>query len=78
MPKPRPTPADRLRAAMFAASIGPTRLAELLGVRQPTIAQYLTGKRRITPDFALRAARVIGCDPRELSAELAEAFPDRG
>jgi addiction module HigA family antidote len=49
----------------FLAPLGMTqsRLAELIRVSYPRVYEIINGKRGITPDTALRLARLLGTTP---------------
>ena len=42
------------------------RLAELMGVEQPTVARWERERRGVKIDTLIRLARVLDCDPRDL------------
>ncbi len=45
------------------------RLAELMGVEQPTVARWERERRGVKIDTLIRLARVLDCDPRDLMPE---------
>ena len=58
---PPPTPGEMLRTE-FLEPIGMTQveLARRIGVSYPRVNEIIRGKRGITPDTALRLARLLG------------------
>jgi transcriptional regulator with XRE-family HTH domain len=53
-------------------------LADALGVTQPTFHALESGQTRLTLDKAVTLARVLKCQPSELSAELEKLTKNRG
>lgn len=56
-----------------------TRLAELIGVPYPRVNEIIKGKRRITPDTALRLSRLFNTSPQfwlngQMERDLYEAM----
>jgi antitoxin HigA-1 len=66
LPRHRPPthPGEMLREE-FLVPLGVTQseLAERLGVSFPRLNEVIRGKRGVTPDTALRLARVVGMSP---------------
>ncbi len=59
-----PSPGEILRQRVLAGlDITQERLAEALGVSRHTTNQLINGHRGVTPDMALRLARVLGTSP---------------
>jgi phage repressor protein C with HTH and peptisase S24 domain len=53
---------ERLRAARKSAGYTQKKLAELLGISEPTMNNYEVGKRVPLADLLARTAEVLGCD----------------
>jgi addiction module HigA family antidote len=56
-----------------------TKLAELIGVPYPRVNEIVKGRRRVTPDTALRLSRLFGTSPEfwltgQMECDLYEAM----
>jgi addiction module HigA family antidote len=66
LPKHRPpTAGDHLRLEIEDLGVTQQRMADALGIARHRLNEIVNGKRRITPDTAMRLARVL-----DTSAEL--------
>ena len=65
------TPGDRLRAALGRLGLTQKAAAERLGIKQPSLHDYLSGKRTPTLDWLHDAAGKLGIDPAQLDFRLA-------
>lgn len=65
--KPKPTSAERLRAAMAAAGLTAAELARRLGTSPQNVSSYINGQRQPTLDWLHKAALAGGLNPADLA-----------
>jgi addiction module HigA family antidote len=60
-----PTPPGEMLREEWLKPLGITQLAfaDALGMTRPRLAEIISGKRGVTPDSAMRLARVLGTTP---------------
>ena len=70
--RPPTPPGTFLREIVEELGYTQQRFADALAITRPRLAEILAGRRRITPDTALRLARVLGMSEQFwLNAQLA-------
>ena len=74
-------PGEFLREMLEELNITPYRLAKATHMPQSRITTILKGRRRITPDTALRLARYLGTTPDywlglQMAHDLAQCQPE--
>lgn len=65
-----------LVAARQAAQLTQTQLAERLRCHQSMIARVESGERRIDTVELIAICRAIGCEPKDILDQVAEAVPE--
>ncbi len=60
---------ENLKKCRLQAGLTQTELAEVIGVAQPTIAEYEVGKKTPTLDKAIKIAKILGTTCEELFKE---------
>jgi transcriptional regulator with XRE-family HTH domain len=71
MPESPSSPVDRLRGALSRLGLTQTAAAERIGIKQPTLNAFLSGKRSPSLDWLHAAAVALSIDPAELDERLA-------
>ena len=70
--RPPTTPGEFLREIIDELGFTQQRFADALSITRPRLAEIISGRRRLTPDTALRLARVLGMSEQFwLNAQLA-------
>lgn len=72
---PDATFATLARARMHALGLTQQQLADRMGILQPNIGKYLSGRHQPGLDLILRWAQALECSPRELVPLRAQAGP---
>ncbi len=57
---------ERLRNLRIKSGYTQQELAEMVKIRQNTLSQYETGRRKLTAAVAERLSRVLNCPPEDL------------
>lgn len=68
------TQRDRLRAALERLGLTQVAAAARLGIKQPSLAAILSGRKRPTLDWLHAAAVKLEIDPAELDPRLASTW----
>jgi phage repressor protein C with HTH and peptisase S24 domain len=60
---------NRISARRRQLGLSQARLAELMGVEQPTVARWERERRGVKIDTLVRLAKALDCDPRDLMGD---------
>lgn len=70
--KPRPPEAVALEAAIKASKMKKAAIAEQMDVHPSFISQWCAGTRPVPADKAVRLGKLLGVDPKQISAAFRE------
>lgn len=62
-------PRELIKAAQTKTGLSQNKLAEALGIRQPTLSQWNSGKADLSDDTYTRLAELAGIDPAVILIE---------